>query len=196
MAYSVDWIAKVVSIPNTDLTLVSGSRYQLNMFEFLIEIRRLEAAFSEGLWAPQIVVHDNTRLDFAGADYAPFDDIINGYTIEFTGPVTRVDLIGSNNNLIDVLIANGVSVVPSNSAGLIVKSVGSGLSAEQDAKLSLLAKVVENKKVLLREADGIYLVIYDDDGTTPIVKKPIKDMTGSDLVIEDDAMGQELQNIV
>lgn len=118
MAYSVDWVAKIVSVPTSDLTLVSGTRYSLTMSDFLAEIRRLEWTASEGLWAPQILDHSNTRFDFAGTDYAPFDDIINGYVIEFTGVATRVDLIGSNNNIIDVLVDNGVSVVPSNSAGL------------------------------------------------------------------------------
>jgi hypothetical protein len=104
------------------------------MSDFLNEVRRLE--WGEGLWAASIVDHTNTRVDFAGADYAPFDDLINGYTIQFTGAATRVDLLGSNNNLIDVLIVTGVSVVPSNSAGLIVKSVGSGVTAQDITDIS------------------------------------------------------------
>ena len=52
--------------------------------------------------------------------YAPFDEILNGYTITFIGGVDRVDLFGSNNNLVDVLNFNGVSVVPSNSGGLVI----------------------------------------------------------------------------
>ena len=120
MSYSVNWITKVVTVPTADLTLVSGTRYQLSMTAFLAEVRRLEWVFTEGAWAPHIVEHADTRFDFAGTDYAPFDEIVNGYTVEFTGLATRVDLVGSNNNLIDVLVDNGVSVVPSNSAGLIV----------------------------------------------------------------------------
>jgi len=131
MAYSVDWVAKNISIPTSDLTPVSGTRYKLLMSEFLIEIRRLESAFTEGLWAPQVIDHSNTRIDFAGIDFAPFDEVINGYVIQITGIATRVDLIGSNNNIIDVLIATGVSVVPSNSAGLIVKEGGSVLTSEE-----------------------------------------------------------------
>lgn len=135
MSYSVDWIAKVITIPTSDLTLVSGTRYQLPMSLFLIEIRRLESEFAEGLWAPQILDHDNPKLDFAGANYAGFDKVINGYTLQVTGLALRVDLVGSNNNIIDVLIATGVSIVPSNSAGLQLVSVGSGLSTEEHDKL-------------------------------------------------------------
>ena len=130
MAYSANWITKVVTVPVSDLILVSGTRYQLSMIAFLIEIRRLESEFTEGLWADQIIDHSNTRVDFAGVDYAPFDEIINGYTIEIGVGPTRVDLIGSNNNLIDVLIPTGVAVVPSNSAGLISVTSGSGVTAQ------------------------------------------------------------------
>lgn len=120
MSYTVDWIAKVITIPVGDLTLISGTHYSLSMQDFHEEIRRLEWDFSEGLWAPQILEHTNTRLDFVGANYAPFDEIINGYTVEFGAGPTRVDLLGSNNNIVDVLIPTGISVVPNNSAGLQV----------------------------------------------------------------------------
>jgi hypothetical protein len=106
------------------------------MGDFLNEVRRLEWAFADGLWAPAIVDHTNTRFDFAGATYAPFDDMLNGYTVEFSGVATRVDLLGSNNDLIDVLNPTGVSVVPSNSAGLQIVETGSGLSAEQTTQLA------------------------------------------------------------
>jgi len=128
MSYSVNWIAKVVDIPTADLTLVSGTRYSLDMADFLAEIRRLEWEFTEGLWAPAIVDHSNTRIDFAGVNYAPFDDIINGYTILISGIATRVDLLGSNNDIVDVFIATGVSLVPSNSAGLQIVVSGSGVT--------------------------------------------------------------------
>jgi hypothetical protein len=106
------------------------------MSDFLAEVRRLEWEPTEGLWAPAIVEHGDTRIDFAGANYAPFDEIINGYTIQFSGVATRVDLLGSNNNLVDILIDTGVSVVPSNSAGLQIVATGSGLSAAQSLQLA------------------------------------------------------------
>ncbi len=144
MAYSVDWIAKIVSVPTSDLTLVSGTHYQLQMSAFLIEIRRLESAFNEGLWAPQILDHTNPKLDFAGSDYAGFDEMINGYTLQVTGAATRVDLLGSNNNVVDVLIATGVSLVPSNSAGLQLVTVEtgvSGLTAQESTWLSSVPQI-------------------------------------------------------
>lgn len=88
------------------------------MLDFLTEIRRLEWEFDEGLWAPAILDHTDQKIDFAGADYAGFDEIINGYTVQVTGIATRVDLVGSNTNFADVLIPTGVTIVSQNSAGL------------------------------------------------------------------------------
>jgi hypothetical protein len=141
VAYVVNWITKVVTIPTSDLTLVSGTRYSLTMSDCLTAVRGLEWGFSDGMWALPILDHSDTRFDFAGVDYAPFDDFINGYTVEFTGLATRVDLLGSNNNLIDVLVDNGVSVVPSNSAGLQVVETGSGLSPEEQADLEEILRL-------------------------------------------------------
>jgi len=132
MAYSVNWITKVVSVPTSDLTLVGGTRYSLDMTDFLSEIRRLEWEPTEGLWADAILDHTNKKIDFAGVDYAAFDEIINGYTVQFTGAAERVDLLGTNNNIIDVLIATGVSVVPNNSAGLQIVAAGGVVGTVQE----------------------------------------------------------------
>ena len=185
MAYSVDWIGKIISIPTADLTLVSGTRYQLAMADFLVEIRRLESAFDGGLWAPQILDHTNPKLDFSGVDYAGFDEVTNSYTIQITGAATRVDLVGSNNNIVDVLIATGVSVVPSNSAGLQLVETGvSGLTSEESALLDVigtLQKYVENKREVAKNGSTWQIKIYDDDDTTPILTKDLKDYTGADI---------------
>lgn len=130
MSYAVNWVTKVVTIPTADLTLISGNHYSLAMADMLAEVRRLEWDFADGLWADAILDHSDTRFDFAGVDYAPFDDFINGYTVQITGTAERVDLLGSNNNLVDVLIATGITVVPSNSAGLQIVSTGSGVTAQ------------------------------------------------------------------
>jgi hypothetical protein len=119
VAYSVDWDTKVISVPSTDLVLVTGSQYRLSLSAFHKEIRRLEWELNEGLSQPQILDHTNPKT-IAGVTYAPFDEVINGYTVTFTGGIQRVDLVDSNNNIVDVLNYNGVSVVPSNSGGLII----------------------------------------------------------------------------
>jgi len=172
VAYSVDWIAKEITIPTTDLTLISGTRYSLDMADFLAEVRRLEWDPTDGLWAPAIVDHTNTRFDFAGVNYAPFDDLLNGYTVQFSGVVTRVDLLGSNNDLIDVLIVTGVSVVPSNSAGLQIVTTGSGvLPADIDAiEEAIFTRIVETgfsfeALIRLMASNAAAKVIQQPDGS-------------------------------
>lgn len=118
MAYSVDWVARNITIPVADLTLVSGTRYSLNLENFLYECRRLEWEHSEGLWAPHILEHSNTRTDFAGANYAAFDEVVNGYTVTIGPGATRVDLVGSNNNIADVITNTNIILTSANSAGL------------------------------------------------------------------------------
>lgn len=162
MSYAVNWVAKVISIPTSDLTLVSGDHYSLDMADFLAEVRRLEWDFSEGLWAPAIIFHTDTRFDFAGANYAPFDAFLNGYQVQITGTATRVDLLGSNNDFIDNLIVSGVSIVPSNSAGLQIVSGG---AAQDD--ITHVRKLLENKAVIA--GDDSTSTIYDDDKVTPLV---------------------------
>jgi len=140
MAYSADWINKTVTIPASDMAVISGNDYNLDMADFHKEIRRLEWEFVDGLWAEQILDHTIAKINFAGADYAPFDEIINGYEIKFEAGVERVNLLGSNNNLVDVLIYTGVSVVPSNSAGLQVVATGSGVTAQDKIDIANLSR--------------------------------------------------------
>lgn len=182
MSYSVNWITKVVSIPTADLVPVVGTRYRLEMASFLSEIRRLEADPAQGLWADQILAHTNATT-LAGVTFAPLDEVINGYTVQFTGAATRVDLAGSNNNLVDVLISTGVAVVPSNSAGLqivatsgnayslleISESVWAHLSAQSLlTKQEFAIKILRNK--MITDPDTGEQIIYDDDGITVLLR--------------------------
>lgn len=148
MAYSVNWLTRVITIPVTDLTLISGTRYELGMEAFLIELRRLEA--TEGLWAEQILDHTNSKPDFAGANYAAFDEVINGYTITFGPGPTRVDVTGSNNNVVDVLNVTGISVVPSNSTGLT--------NIREIRSISFLGK--DGKGVCIAQTTGFDSTLY------------------------------------
>jgi len=183
MPYSVDWVSKTISIPASDLTLVSGTRYRLYASDFLIEIRRLEVEFNEGLWAPQILDHTNPKLDFAGSNYAGFDEVINGYVLIFDPSITRVDLIGSNSNIIDSYIANGVSIVPGNSAGLQTVTVGSGVTEQDKTDIVNGVWADTNAQTLLGNVDFLkeieggrweivsnQMIFYKSDNTTEVAR--------------------------
>jgi hypothetical protein len=134
MAISVNWNTRVIFVPKADLTLVSGSLYELDTNGFRLELKNLED--DEGI--PFLDTHrHNTEVTVAGVTYARTLEIINGYSIEFEDGQYTVRLVGSNNNFFDVeagiLVQNQVSVIPTNSAGLIVAGGGSGPTAAQIA---------------------------------------------------------------
>lgn len=121
MAITVNWNTKVISIPQGDLTFVSGTLYEADTNAIRLALKAIEA--DEGMPFDDTHVH-NTEVVVAGTTFARTLEIINGYSVQFT-PDSQytVRLSGSNNNLFDVengiLVQNQVQVIAQNSAGLI-----------------------------------------------------------------------------
>lgn len=135
MAYTVDWVTKVITIPVSDLTLISGSNYSLDMSDVHVEVRRLESAFDEGLWAPETITFYPTVI-LSGIAKPPTVEFINGYTIAMGGSNYNCFLTGYDTNFLDVLVpGNGISVLANNSIGKIETGT-SGLTAAESAQLS------------------------------------------------------------
>lgn len=122
MAVSIDWATKVITVPQADLTLVTGTLYELDTDAFRLELKSLEDS-EEGMPFPATHRH-NTEVTVAGVTFARTIEIINGYSITFEDGAYSVRLAGSNNNFFDVengiLNQNTVQVIAQNSAGLIV----------------------------------------------------------------------------
>jgi len=117
MPISVHWGTKVITVPKDYLTFVSGTTYQLNIDGFRLQLKNLEDDF-EGM--PYLDTHSHTApITLSGSTYSRFIEIINGYTITFEEGLYQVNLSGANNNIVDVLNRNSVSVVANNSSGLI-----------------------------------------------------------------------------
>ena len=127
MAITVDWATKIFTIPQADLTLVSGTLYTADTDAIRIEIYGLLS--SEAGIPFETAINHNTQVTVAGTTYARTIEAINGYQIEFEDGQYSVRLEGSNNNLFDVgggvLVQNQVQVIPTNSAGLIETDGGS-----------------------------------------------------------------------
>lgn len=136
MSYTVDWIAKSIFIPQSDLVFVEAGVYQLRLYnDFRKEIRRLEWEFTEGFWAPQVMTYNNP-VTFSGITLASVIQIINGYTITFEDGAYDVLLREANSNVVDVTIRNQVRPIPFNSAGYTLVETGtSGLTAEESQAL-------------------------------------------------------------
>ena len=169
MAITIDYATKVISVPQADLTPVSGTLYELDVDWFRQQLNAIMAS-EDGIWADTNHRH-NTAVTVAGTTFARTVEIINGYSIEFT-PDSQwtVRLVGANNNLFDVqsgiLVQNQVQVIPSNSAGLIQTSV-SGLTPTESAALVLIEKLLRNK--LVTDPTTGTATLYDSDNATPLL---------------------------
>lgn len=187
MAISIDWATKVISVPQADLTHISGTLYELDTDAFRLELKDLE---DDEVGMPFLDTHrHNTAVTVAGTTFARTVEIINGYSITFEDGQYTVKLVGSNNNIFDVengiLNQNQVQIIAGNSAGLIVSETTSGLTIEESTQLDeihstlpgiesdidtlqvdteLVHKILRNK--LVTDPDTGMLTIYDDDGVS------------------------------
>jgi len=142
MGLSVTWATKVINVLKADLTFIGGSVYELDTDQFRKDLNALQAS-AEGIVFE--TTHEHTApKTLAGTTFARFVEIINGYTIDFEDGKYQVNLVGSNNNILDVKTVNQVSLAVQNTAGLIQVSTGSGLSAAQDAKLTAVDAQLSN----------------------------------------------------
>lgn len=148
MPTSVDWVTKVITV-ELDSGSVSGSNpaYFLDTNAFHLELRALEA---DSVGVPYLTTHNhNTEVVLGGVTYARVIEIINGYTVTFEDGIYAMSLEGSNNNILDVVNLNGVSVRSGNSAGLIVAGSGVTLSDIED-----IAEAVWDEPVGDHTTDG------------------------------------------
>lgn len=138
MATSIDWASGVIHVPKADLTALGGERYQLDMDDWRLELRALEASEAGQVW-PE--THERSDpYTISGTTYAQGINFVNGYTIEFEDGVYEVRLVGANTNVADVKVVNSVSVIPSNAAGLIRVTSGSGVLPSDVAEIATAAR--------------------------------------------------------
>jgi len=131
MALTLDPLNKRVTVPQSDLTLVSGTLYTMDTETYFRQNLMALMASEDYIWCKDAYTH-NTTITIVGVTYARFIEMINGCTVEFSPDAQWTVLLeGSNNNIFDVqgsvLVQNQVQVIPTNSAGLIVAGGGGGL---------------------------------------------------------------------
>jgi hypothetical protein len=127
---SINWSTKVITVPQSFCTLISGSNYEFDVDAFRLALRDLE---DDEAGIPFLPTHNhNTATTLAGATYARTVEIINGYTVTFeaTGSPWTAVCVGANHNIGDVKNVNHVSLIVGNSAGLIQVETGGGSSTE------------------------------------------------------------------
>ena len=117
MAISVHWPSKVVTVPQSYLTFVSGTVYALDIEQFRLDLKNLEDG-EQGI--SYLDTHNrNAPVTLAGDVYDQTFEIINGYTITFEDGQYTVALTGADNNIAENTNVNQVKIRTVNSAGLI-----------------------------------------------------------------------------
>lgn len=131
---SIAWATGVITVPQSFLTHLGGTTYELDLDTFRLALKDLEDDEAGMPW-PKTHNH-NTEVTLAGITFARSIEIIPPYTVEFEDGVYGVNLVGANSNIPDVLVRNSVSVNTQNSAGLIVTTVGGVDQATVQAALT------------------------------------------------------------
>ena len=152
MAIAVNWTTRIIYVPQGDLTNISPGIYRLNINDFRLALKDLE----DGEGMPFLDTHrHNTTVTVGNLTLARVVEIINGYTVTFEDGQYAVELVGANSNIEVVTNVNQVSIRPSNSAGLVQVSSGSGLSSGQDSTLTAIAALTSRLDAMLEDA-GAY----------------------------------------
>jgi hypothetical protein len=174
MAISINWTNKVILVPKTDLTYLSGSSYELDVNWLRLSLKGIEDG-TEGIVFLDTHRH-NTELTLSGVTYARAVEIINGYTVEFEDGQYTVVCVGANHNLADVKVANQVSLIIGNSAGLIAVSTGAGPDLTNE--VMTIMRLLRNKMV--SDPNTGQATLYADDDVTPLYVAPIfEDVAGT-----------------
>jgi hypothetical protein len=130
MAFTYNFLTNVITVPQADCDLVSGTFYRLpTKATFKAEIDAFFAS-EQGMPFSHPIDH-NPDYIVAGVTFAPKVEVLAPYSVEFTPSAAwSVELTESNNNIWDIgagiLVQNQVQVIPTNSAGLIAGGGGGG----------------------------------------------------------------------
>ena len=159
---SIDWTNKVVECTTSITDLPS----------FKDTIRGLEDD-SEGMLFPPVIIYKKVSVGSASLHAV---DFINGYRLKFIG-VGPFVIIG---NLNADIIPTGVQIEREKSLSFVTVAgdgavVGGGLTTTQAEQLTEINKVLVNDKEIV----GNQLIIYNDDGETPLVTWNLKDKNGN-----------------
>lgn len=166
MTISVNPLTHVIFVPQADLTLISGSLYELDVDWLRLQLKDFED--SETGMAMATTHSHNTAVTLSGVTYARVVEILAPYMVEFENGTYAVSCVGANHNLADVKVVNSVSLIIGNSAGLIQVVSGSGLSTAQDDRLTRIEKFLRNKQIT-DPATG-KMTVFDDDGSTVLAQ--------------------------
>lgn len=165
---SINHSTKRISVPQADLTFVSGSLYELDVDAFRLILKGLEDD-ADGMTLLDTHRH-NTAVTVGGTTLARVVEIINGFTITFGDGQYAVRLVGANSNIPDVTNINQVSIRSQNSAGLITVTSGSGITAQD--KLDIADRVHDELLADHTTAGSLGKALADVNARVAALPKP------------------------
>lgn len=172
MAISINHTNKVITIPKADTTLLGTNPvtgYEIRSYDEYALMRALADYLDSesGATLPNAFSH-NTQVTISGVVYARTLSILAPYSVTFENGTYQVKLTGgTNNNLLDVLNPNNVSVIAANSAGLQQVTSGSGVTAQD--KTDIITGVITQAQATPIHADirKVNNTPVDGSGTEP-----------------------------
>lgn len=122
MAITINRLTNVIYVPKADLTLIQPSPEvrELDLDWFRMQLKNIEDS-EEGMCFSDTHEHF-TEVLLAGLTYARIVAILDPYTIEFEDGQYTINCVGANHNVSDVKVANQVSLIVNNAAGLITSA--------------------------------------------------------------------------
>lgn len=150
MALSVDYSTAppwLITVPKSDLTLITGTQYQLTVDDYWILLR--DYTDNEVTMARPVLY---SRIPATPSTPSITDIDLNYYRIEFEPDLYSVNIINGNTNIRDGEVKNITSVNTNNTTGYSTVATGSGLDAGQDAKLTNMNSAIDSN---LKTVEGM-----------------------------------------
>lgn len=119
MPLSCDWATKLITVPLSELSLITGTRYKLTVDHWYSLVAELNGSDQGIIQTINEPLYSNTPPTPATPRII---EIINGYTVQFIdsiGTLISVDITDGNTNIKEVEVKNIVSVGTNNVAALI-----------------------------------------------------------------------------
>jgi hypothetical protein len=100
------------------------------------------------------------------------DSILAGMALDST--VAKATAIAALDTLIDGAITT-IADLPT------LAEIEASTTLAKEAGLTFLQKVIKNRKQIVLDTGVYYLIVYDDNSTTPIMRKALKDIAAADI---------------
>lgn len=114
---TADWSTKVITIPQSDLNLIEGTRYSLSVDYYYLLMRELNGSVQGIIETVNAPLFENTSPTSTTPRIV---NVINGYTVYFEGSGYSVDIVDGNTNFREVEVVNlAVGVATNNTSALI-----------------------------------------------------------------------------